>query len=84
MSLSGAFPLLQPFSHFVIFYKLSPVGLRDAFAYSSAIFHILRHKPQGQMFGVCSGVGGDLRKLLELLGGEMHFHKRQGQRRPAL
>ncbi len=73
--------LLQPGVHFFFPNELAAVGLCDALSDGGTEAGIFLKQAQSgilhQSLGVGACVGGNLRKLRFLLGGEMHFHRLQ-------
>jgi hypothetical protein len=69
---------LEPITHVVVFQKLTPVSLSDAFTDGGAKANGLVHKAQGrgfhQMLRVRSRMGGKPGKLRFLFWRKMNFH----------
>src|ERR1700730_6174595 len=78
--------LLQPGVHFFFPNELAAVGLCDALSDGGTEAGIFLKQAQSgilhQSLGIGACLGGNLRKLRFLLGGEMHFHRLQTTARP--
>src|ERR1700674_1065659 len=78
--------LLQPGVHFFFPDELAAVGLCDALSDGGTEAGIFLKQAQSgilhQSLGIGACLGGNLRKLRFLLGGEMHFHRLQTTAKP--